>query len=252
MALNDGHFIKGKIAPIEWTQYKGEMVTTNTVLRKGKMTHEREWFDDTVKNIPRGHAYIIGNGPSRKNFNLDVLKDTGQSYGCNALYRDFMPDFIFSVDTKMTTEMVMAKVGRQTIHYAPSLEVNRKHAKGMIHLIPNNPHFISGNQAIWTATVHGHRNIYLIGFDFKEYGQGQLNNIYQETDNYGPRNDSTIFDGWLRQFRQMIKQRPYCKFTVVHDNPPDFLNYLQPGEDLKNTFLMSFKEFNETVLNRTA
>ena len=60
----------------------------------------------------------------------------------------------------------------------------------MIHLIPNNPHFISGNQAIWTATVHGHRNIYLIGFDFKEYGQGQLNNIYQETDNYGPRNDS--------------------------------------------------------------
>ena len=72
MALNDGHFIKGKIAPIEWTQYKGEMVTTNTVLRKGKMTHEREWFDDTVKNIPRGHAYIIGNGPSRKNFNLDV------------------------------------------------------------------------------------------------------------------------------------------------------------------------------------
>ena len=191
------------------------------------MTHEREWFDDTVKNIPRGHAYIIGNGPSRKNFNLDVLKDTGQSYGCNALYRDFMPDFIFSVDTKMTTEMVMAKVGRQTIHYAPSLEVNRKHAKGMIHLIPNNPHFISGNQAIWTATVHGHRNIYLIGFDFKEYG-------------------------WLRQFRQMIKQRPYCKFTVVHDNPPDFLNYLQTGEDLKNTFLMSFKEFNETVLNRTA
>jgi hypothetical protein len=146
-----------------------------------------------------------------------------------------MPDFIFSVDAKMTTEMVLAKVGRQTIHYAPSLEVNRKHAKGMIHLIPNNPHFISGNQAIWTATVHGHKNIYLIGFDFKEYGHSD-----------------TIFDGWLRQFRQMIKQRPYCNFYVVHDNPPEYMNYLQTGTDLKNTFLLSYKEFNDKVLSQAS
>ena len=251
MPLNSGH-IDLQAKEIKWEKYKGEMITTKTILRKGKMIHEREFFKDRVKAVPKGNAYIIGNGPSRKNFNLNTLKASGQTYGCNALYRDFMPDFIFSVDTKMTTEMVMAKVGRQTIHYGPSLEVNRKHAKGMIHLIPNNPHFISGNQAIWTATVHGHKNIYLIGFDFQEYGKDQLNNIYQDTLNYGERHSDTIFDGWLRQFRQMIKQRPYCNFTVVHDNPPEYLNYLQTGTDLKNTFLMSYKEFNEKVLDRTA
>ena len=48
--------------------------------------------------MPRGNAYCIGNGPSRKDFDLNRLKATGQTYGCNALYRDFMPDFIFSVD----------------------------------------------------------------------------------------------------------------------------------------------------------
>ena len=251
MPLNSGH-LELNPKEIKWEKYTGETVTTKTILRKGKRIHETEFFEDKVKAVPRGNAYIIGNGPSRKDFDLTTLKESGQTYGCNALYRDFMPDFIFSVDAKMTTEMVNAKVGRQTIHYAPSLEVNRKHAKGMIHLIPNNPHFISGNQAIWTATVHGHKNIYLIGFDFQEYGKDQLNNMYQDTENYGVRNSDTIFDGWLKQLRQMIKQRPYCNFTVVHDSPPQYLNYLQTGTDLKNTFLMSYKDFNEKVLGRTA
>ena len=68
------------------------------------------------------------------------------------------------------------EIGLKTIHYAPSLEVNREYSKGMLHLIPNNPHWISGNQAFWTACVHGHKNIYLIGFDFREYGKNELNN----------------------------------------------------------------------------
>ena len=240
------------IEPIQFKPYIGETVNTTLRIKDGKKTQETEWFPDKVKAVPRGNAYCIGNGPSRKDFDLTKLKETGQTYGCNALYRDFMPDFIFSVDTNMTMRMVKDEVGTKTIHYAPALQVNRKESKGMIHLIPNNPHFISGNQAIWTATVHGHKNIYLIGFDFQEYGKDQLNNMYQDTENYGERHSDTIFDGWLRQFRQMIKQRPYCNFTVVHDSPPQYLNYLQTGTDLKNTFLMTYKDFNEKVLGRTA
>jgi hypothetical protein len=58
-----------------------------------------------------GNAYCIGNGPSRKGFDLNKLKASGQTYGCNALYRDFIPDFIFSVDTKITVKMVKDEVG---------------------------------------------------------------------------------------------------------------------------------------------
>ena len=146
--------------------------------------------------------------------------------------------------------MCEAEVGLKTIHYAPSLEVNREYSKNMLHLIPNNPHWISGNAAFWTAAVHGHKNIYLIGFDFREYGKDELNNIYQDTKNYGERHGNQIFEGWLKQFRDHLKMRPYCNFTIVHDNPPDYLNYLQTGTDLGNSRLMSYKEFNDEVLNQ--
>ena len=236
-----------KIKEIEWTPYEGEIVNTNLIIRKGKKIQETAFYEDKVKAVPRGNAYVIGNGPSRKGFDLTRLAPTGQTYGCNALYRDFMPDFIFSVDTKITLEMCENQVGRRTIHYAPALEVNRKYHKKMLHLIPNNPHWISGNAAFWTAAVHGHKNIYLIGFDFREYGKGQLNNIYQDTANYGERNNDDIFDGWLKQFRDMLKMRPYCNFTVVHDDPPDYLSYLQTGTDLGNSKVISYREFEKIL-----
>ena len=238
------------IQPIEWKQYEGETVIVKTIIRKGERIRETEFFPDKVKAVPRGNAYCIGNGPSRKAFDLNRLSETGQTYGCNALYRDFLPDFIFSVDTKMTQQMVADKVGTKTIHYAPSLEVNRKQSKGMLHLIPNNPHWISGNAAFWTAGVHGHKNIYLIGFDFREYGRGELNNIYQDTDCYGERNDDQIFEGWLKQFRDMLKMRPYVNYTVVHDNPPDYLHNLQTGTDLGNSKVISYAEFEKVLTPR--
>tara|TARA_Y100000114_G_scaffold154116_1_gene175458 strand:+ start:254 stop:1009 length:756 start_codon:yes stop_codon:yes gene_type:complete len=238
---------KPTIQPIEWKQYKGETIIVKTIIRKGKRIQETAFYEDRVKAVPRGNAYCIGNGPSRQNFDLNKLKATGQTYGCNALYRDFMPDYIFSVDTKMTTEMIENEVGRKTFHYAPALEVNRKQSKGMLHLIPNNPHWISGNQAFWTAGVHGHKNIYLLGYDFREYGRGQFNNIYQDTSCYGERHDDKIFEGWLKQFRDMIKMRPYVNYTVVHDNPPDYLHYLQTGTDLGNSRVINYKEFEKIL-----
>tara|TARA_Y100000748_G_C15450804_1_gene470897 strand:- start:502 stop:1251 length:750 start_codon:yes stop_codon:yes gene_type:complete len=236
-----------QVLPIEWQKYVGEEIVVNTIIRKGKRIQEKEFYEDKVKAEPRGNAYCIGNGPSRQGFDLNRLKEHGQTYGCNALYRDFIPDFIFSVDAKMTAQMCLDKVGRKTIHYAPSLEVNRRHSKGMIHLIPNNPHWISGNQAFWTAGVHGHKNIYLIGYDFREYGKGELNNIYQDTLCYGERNGDTVYDGWLKQFRDCIKMRPYVKFTVVHDNPPEYLQYLQTGTDYGNSRVISYAELDKEL-----
>jgi hypothetical protein len=237
-----------KIDPIEWKPYEGENVNTNLIIRDGKKIQETAFFEDRVKAVPRGNAYVIGNGPSRKGFDLNRLKETGQTYGCNALYRDFIPDYIFSVDTNMSMQMIEDEVGLKTIHYAPALQANRKESNGMIHLIPNNPNWISGNAAFWTAGVHGHKNIYLIGFDFREYGKGELNNIYQDTDYYGERNEDKIFDGWLKQFRDMLKMRPYVNYTVVHDNPPDFMNYLQTGTDHGNSKVISYRQFEDTVL----
>ena len=37
-------------------------------------------------------VFCLGNGESRKGVNLDILKQHGKIYGCNALYRDYTPD----------------------------------------------------------------------------------------------------------------------------------------------------------------
>ena len=111
---------------IEWKPYQGETVNTNLIIRDGKRIQETAFFEDRVKAVPRGNAYVIGNGPSRKGFDLNRLKETGQTYGCNALYRDFIPDYIFSVDTNMSMQMIEDEVGLKAIHYAPALQANRK------------------------------------------------------------------------------------------------------------------------------
>ena len=73
------------IEPIQFKPYVGETVNTTLRIKDGKKTQETEWFPDKVKAVPRGNAYCIGNGPSRKDFDLTKLKETGQTYGCNAL-----------------------------------------------------------------------------------------------------------------------------------------------------------------------
>lgn len=44
------------------------------------------------------NVFCIGNGTSRKNFNLEKIRPFGKIYGCNAIYRTFTPDVLTAVD----------------------------------------------------------------------------------------------------------------------------------------------------------
>ena len=48
-------------------------------------------------------AYIIGNGPSRKELHLSELE--GTTFGCNAIYRDFTPDYLIGGDATIIKEI---------------------------------------------------------------------------------------------------------------------------------------------------
>ena len=52
-------------------------------------------------------VFCIGNGESRKGFDLEQLRPHGKIYGCNALYRDFMPDVLIATDDKMREEILI-------------------------------------------------------------------------------------------------------------------------------------------------
>ena len=59
----------------------------------------RYLFTDTV--------FLIGNGASRKGFDLSTLVGRGTIIGCNALYRDFTPDILIAQDSKILAELMV-------------------------------------------------------------------------------------------------------------------------------------------------
>ena len=58
-------------------------------------------------------VFCIGNGESRQGFDLEKLRQHGKIYGCNALYRDFMPDVLTAVDHGIMHEIYHAGVAQK-------------------------------------------------------------------------------------------------------------------------------------------
>ena len=50
-------------------------------------------------------AFCFGNGNSRKGLNLDDFKKHGTVIGCNAIYRDFTPDIVVGLDSRIGHEI---------------------------------------------------------------------------------------------------------------------------------------------------
>jgi hypothetical protein len=53
-------------------------------------------------------AFLIGNGPSRRCIDLNELRGKGTIFGCNALYRDFAPDYAVTYGTEMNEELIFS------------------------------------------------------------------------------------------------------------------------------------------------
>ena len=58
-------------------------------------------------------VFCIGNGESRIGFDLEKLRPHGKIYGCNAIYRDFMPDVLTAVDHGIMHEIYHAGVAQK-------------------------------------------------------------------------------------------------------------------------------------------
>ena len=69
-------------------------------------------------------VFLIGNGKSREHFDLERLRTKGTIIGCNALYRDFDPDVLVAIDSKMINELNAAK--------------SKVHEMNMIIITPHN------------------------------------------------------------------------------------------------------------------
>lgn len=144
------------------------------------------------------------------------MREHGTIYGCNALYREFEPDFLIAVDVKMVNEIVNA--GYQRTH---SVWTNPN--KGIVNkqgLNFFNPHkgWSSGPTALHFAASNGHKEIYFFGFDYQGT-DGKFNNVYADTFNYKKSTDTaTYFGNWLSQTERIIREFKQVNFYRVINN----------------------------------
>lgn len=187
-------------------------------------------------------AFVLGNGVSRKGIDLTELKKHGVIYGCNALYREFDPDYLIAVDVKMVNEICKSRY--QITHEVwtnPNRSFNKLHGLNYFH--PSKG-WSSGPTALWLASQHGYDNIYILGFDYKGVNNGEkFNNIYADSMNYKRSSDAaTFFGNWLRQTKTVIQENTNINYfrIITQDNYcPEELNRLV---NLKTIFREDFEK----------
>lgn len=184
-----------KLKKLYRANYAGENIISNLVLKAGEWTPDVEFVPNRIINThSTSQAICIGNGESRWEFNLSLIerhrgglfaKDKLQSYGCNALYRDFTPDFLVARGDGIIAEIANTEYYTDNIVYTTADSLLKY--PGKFYLIPQNIPFDAGALAAYLACFDGHTKIYLIGYDQYD-NEGRINNIYKDTNGYPTSN----------------------------------------------------------------
>ena len=165
-------------------------------------------------------ACVIGNGPSRLEFDLLTIKSGMTTYGCNALHRDFMPDYLISMDIAMVKEILESDVHLLTKFYT-------QHDNQIDEIAKTEPiNFFwgfketndSGNSALRLALMQDNDIVYMIGFDYNN--GSQLPNVYSGTPNYCsshmyPAANMKVSE-WRQRLNKILKDYPNKKIIRVN------------------------------------
>ena len=157
-------------------------------------------------------AFIIGNGLSRKDFNLNRLVGQGCTFGCNALYRDFTPDYLVAIDDKIIEEITQSDYPMNRFIVPP----NEEQYEPAEHN-PNRPRSNAGMNACFEAIKKDFKTLFLFGFDFILEDQISVKNIYDGSNCYGPETRANYNDNSNRAkyFDYMAKKNPDVNFKFV-------------------------------------
>jgi hypothetical protein len=156
-------------------------------------------------------AFVIGNGVSRQAVDLELLQPLGKIYGCNALYRDFVPDVLVATDRPISTEI------QNSGYPAINKFYTRKPIEGQGALkVPHEYYgYSSGPIATGIAALDHHLIIYMIGFDMGPVNN-KFNNVYADTDFYRKSDATPVFTGnWTKQIRKIAEDFPKTQFVRV-------------------------------------
>ena len=198
------------------------------------------------QNNQHNVAFVLGNGTSRSKLNLNEIKTRGTVYGCNAFYREFEPDYLVAVDTKMVNEIIAT--GWHKDHQVWTNPNKGITAKGHVNFFSPHKGWSSGPTALWMASQQGFSEIYIFGFDYQGV-EGKFNNVYADTFNYKKSQDAaTFFGNWLSQTEKTIKEYKNIQFYRVINQGSFVPDKLQGIPNLQH---ITFEHFEQKFKGST-
>jgi hypothetical protein len=172
------------------------------------LLHQKQQQDSMKRR-----AFVVGNGRSRLNANLEELKQKGRIYGCNALYRDFEPHVLIAVDPKMIIE-ICARQWQKTHEVWTNQNSKYRDITDLNYFNPTRG-WSSGPTALLKACTDGYNEIFILGFDYQGIDH-KVNNVYSNTDNYKKSDDpATYFGNWKKQTETVFNEFPQVNFFHV-------------------------------------
>ncbi len=161
-------------------------------------------------------AFIIGNGPTRKDINLDNLVGKGTIFACNALYRDFDKyDYLISID-KSFQEIIEEHWGKEKdsrIIFPPDHECYEHEDYSKQRRRSN-----AGMNAMLEAIKRKHDKLFCLGFDFLISDEKKsTDNIYKDTEGYGIETHANASDNIHRvnYLNWFMNKHSDVRFTFV-------------------------------------
>lgn len=156
-------------------------------------------------------VFVLGNGVSRQQVELPTLKTVGKIYGCNALYRDFIPDVLISTDRPISEKIQTTGYAKEHAFYTrrPIDDLGARP-------VPKKYYgYSSGPIAVGLACIDGATTVYLVGFDMGPVND-RFNNVYADTEFYKKSSAGPTYTGnWARQIVTIMKEFPNTKFVRV-------------------------------------
>lgn len=233
------------------TDYHGEDIVTDLVHSNKMWNVTSEWIPNAViNNQISNQACVIGNGISRKEFNLKaVIGHFGgllgryklQTYGCNALYRDHAPDFLVvsGEDDQIVKEVADSGYCENNVVYASAPHIQNH--PGKFYLIPQDPAWNAGSVATYLAAFDGHAKIYLLGFDGQDTARYNYN-MYAGTNGYQHATNAQADPAFLDITMKMIFDT-YSDVDFVRVMPGEYAEMPLAWKYTTNLRQVSFRQF---------
>jgi hypothetical protein len=202
--------------------YIGENIVVERNYTNGIWQDTTEMVPNAVTNSQiSNRAVVLGNGPSRLDFDLRLIKNHKggllgsnalQSYGCNALYRDFTPDFLVATGNEIVKELSTSNYIKDNIVYTTSIHMLEYPHK--FYLIPFNSYTDAGTTAAYIAAFDGHRRVYMMGFDGQD-SPGFNYNVYAGTRGYQDLRDTVSDARWIKDRKTLFDVYNETEFIRV-------------------------------------